>query len=251
MRAQDLWLRNKADLASVDSSLAQLRVQRAALQAQAAELEANRAALVGEQRSLVVIAPAAGGVLDLAVTRGMPVLAGQRLGSLRVLPRHPGRQAVVLFTSADASRLQVGHPVLLNPQLLSRDSFGGSEQRYGLVPGRILSLSSASVAADDVAAEVGSLEDATNLMASARQQSFGDGGDLTSQLPGRAGAPLVLAVVTLQQADTPLGLAWTGGRGPAQSLPQRTPTTVVAAVEHRSVLSYLAPFWRWISGARA
>jgi len=72
VRAQDLWLRNKADLASVDSSLAQLRVQRAALQAQAAELEANRAALVGEQRSLVVIAPAAGGVLDLAVTRGMP-----------------------------------------------------------------------------------------------------------------------------------------------------------------------------------
>ena len=119
------------------------------------------------------------------------------------------------------------------------------------MPGRITTLSSASVSVEDVASEVGSQEEAANLMASARQKSFGEGGDLTSQLPGRTGAPLVLAVVRLEQADTPSGLAWTRGRGPGQALPQRTPSEVEAEVEHRSVLSYLAPFWRWISGARA
>jgi hypothetical protein len=122
---------------------------------------------------------------------------------------------VVLFTAADASRLSLGDEVKLNPQLLSRDSFGSAEQRFGLVPGRIVSLSSQSVELADVSAQVGSQEEAANLMASARERSFGEGGDLTAQLPGRTGAP------------------------------------VEAEVEQRSVLSYLTPFWRWITGARA
>jgi uncharacterized OB-fold protein len=87
-------------------------------------------------------------------------------------------------------------------------------------------------------------------MASARSRSYGEGGDLTAQLPGRTGAPLVLAVVELEQGATPSGLAWTRGSGPAQPLPHRTPAEVEAEVEMRSVLSYVAPFWRWISGAR-
>jgi len=88
------------------------------------------------------------------------------------------------------------------------------------------------------------------LMASARQRSFGDGGDLTSQLPGRVGAPLVLAVVQLEGASTPTGLAWTRGTGPDRALAQRIPAEVVAEVETRAPLNYLLPFWRWLSGSR-
>jgi hypothetical protein len=164
--------------------------------------------------------------------------------------RHGERMAIVLFTSADASRLKAGDEVRLNPQLLSRDSFGSAEQRYGLVPGRIVSLSDESVDAADVAMEVGSQEEAVNLMASARQRSFGDGGDLTSQLPGRAGAPLVLAVVQLEAAPTPTGLAWTRSTGPDRPLAQRIPAEVKAEVETRPPLNYLLPFWRWLSGSR-
>ncbi|MFZ0409216.1 MAG: HlyD family efflux transporter periplasmic adaptor subunit [Cyanobium sp.] len=248
--AQDLWLRNRADMASIDGSLAQLRAQRAALMAQGAELQAQRAALESDSLSQGVFSPVGGLVLDLAVQPGQPVAPGQKLGSIGVPSPRPGRQAVVLFTAADASRLSVGDAVRLNPQLLSRDSFGGTEQRYGLVPGRILALSRESVELADVTAEVGSQEVAANLMASARQRSFGDGGDLTSQLPGRAGAPLVLAVVQLEAAATPSGLAWTLGQGPERPLPPRTPAEVEAEVETRSPLSYLLPFWRWMSGSR-
>lgn len=248
--AQDLWLRNRADIATIDASLAQLRAQRAALSAQGAELQAQRAALDSERLSQNVFSPVTGRVLDLAVQPGQPVVPGQKLGSLAIPTPLQGRRAVVLFTAADASRLTVGDEVKLNPQLLSRDSFGGSEQRYGLVPGRILSLSSESVDLADVSAEVGSQEEAANLMASARERSYGEGGDLTAQLPGRSGAPLVLAVVALEEARTPTGLAWSGGTGPARPLPSRTPAEVEADVEQRSVLSYLAPFWRWITGAR-
>ena len=249
--AQDLELRNKADLASVEASLSQLRAQRAGLRAQGAELEAQRAMLDSEELAQDVFSPVAGRVLDLVVQPGQPVLPGQKLGSIATAPRQPGRLAVVLFTSADASRLAVGDAVRLNPQLLSRDSFGGAEQRFGLVPGRLVRLSSESVDLGAVATELGSQEEAANLMATARQRSFGDGGDLTSQLPGRTGAPLVMGVVRMEEAATPSGLAWTRGRGPDRPLPDRTPTEVVAEVEQRSVLSYLTPFWRWISGARS
>ena len=249
--AQDLWLRNRADIASIDASLAELRSRRAALGAQGAELRARRAALDSDSLSQNVFSPAAGRVLDLAVQPGQPVVPGQKLGSIAVATAQRGRQAVALFTAADAGRLAVGAEVKLNPQLLSRDSFGSGEQRYGLVPGRILRLSPESVELADVTAEVGSQELAANLMASARERSYGEGGDLTSQLPGRSSAPLVLAVVALEPAATPSGLAWSGGRGPGQPLPQRTPAELEAEVELRSVLSYLAPFWRWITGARA
>lgn len=249
--AQDLWLRNKADIASIDAGLAELRAQRAALTARDAELRAQRAALQSDSLSQSVYSPVSGRVLDLAVQPGQPVAPGQKLGSIALPSERRERQAVVLFTAADATRLTVGDEVKLNPQLLSRDSFGSAEQRYGLVPGRIVSLSSQSVELADVTAQVGSQEEAANLMASARERSFGEGGDLTAQLPGRTGAPLVLAVVELERADTPSGLAWSRGKGPQRALPVRTPAEVEAEVEQRSVLSYLTPFWRWITGARA
>ncbi|MEI6031398.1 MAG: biotin/lipoyl-binding protein [Synechococcaceae cyanobacterium ELA739] len=249
--AQDLWLRNRADLSALDARQAELVAQRAAVEGQRAELRAQRAALASETVAQEVFSPVAGRVQDLAVLPGQPVLPGQKLGSIGLPGRHGDRLAIVLFTAADATRLQVGDDVRLNPQLLSRDSFGSAEQRYGLVPGRLISLSSDSVEVADVATEVGSQEEAANLMASARQRSFGDGGDLTSQLPGRTGAPLVLAVVQLEAAPTPSGLAWTLGRGPGRPLPQRTPAEVEAEVETRAPLSYLLPFWRWMSGSRS
>lgn len=249
--AQDLWLRNKADIATVDGRQAELQAQRAALRAQAAELAAQRALLESDELSQVVFSPADGRVLDLAVRPGQPVAPGERLGSIALPRREPERLAVVLFTSADASRLEVGDAVKLNPQLLSRDSYGGAEQRFGLVPGRLVRLSEDSVGSRDVAAEVGSEEEALHLMAAARQRSLGEGGDLTGQLPDRSGAPLVLGVVRLEEANTPSGLAWSRGNGPGRPLPQRTPAEVEAEVEMRSLLSYLTPFWRWITGARA
>ena len=249
--AQDLVLRNKADISSVDAALAQLRAQRASLRAQAAELSAQRAALESEEFSQEVFSAVDGRVLDVSVVPGQPVAPGQKLGSIGLPPSQEGRLAVVLFTAADATRLEVGDEVKLTPQLLSRDSFGSAEQRYGLVPGRVVSLSQESVDLAEVTSAVGSQEEAANLMASARQKSFGDGGDLTAQLPGRTGAPLVLAVVRLEEAATPSGLAWTRGDGPRRPLPQRTPAEVEAEVEMRAPLSYLLPFWRWIAGSRA
>ena len=248
--AQDLYLRNRADIATIDGQRAQLRAQIAELNARAAELRSQRAALEAQQLAQDVFSPAAGRILDLAVEPGQAVLPGQRLGSLALAGERDDRLAVVLFTSADATQKAPGEELELDPKVLSRDSYGGAEQRWGTVRGTLLSLSPASVDLEDVAAQVGGKEEAANLMARARQQSFGEGGDLTSQLPDRAGAPVVLGVVRLEAAATPSGLAWSRGAGPQRALPPRTPLEVSAEVERRSLLSFVAPFGRWLAGSR-
>ena len=248
--AQDLYLRNRADLATIDGQRAQLRAQMAELSARAAELRSQRAALDAQLLAQDVFSPAAGRVLDLAVEPGQAVLPGQRLGSLALAGDQDRRLAVVLFTSADATGLAPGEELELDPKVMSRDSYGGAEQRWGTLRGTLVRLSPASVDLEDVASQVGGKEEAANLMARARQQSFGDGGDLTAQLPDRAGAPVVLGVVRLEAAATPSGLAWSKGSGPQRALPPRTPLEVSAEVERRSLLSYVAPFGRWLAGSR-
>ncbi|MFN7677337.1 MAG: hypothetical protein ACK5QW_01920 [Cyanobacteriota bacterium] len=248
--AQDLYLRNRADIATIDGQRAQLRSQLAQIGAQAAELRSQRAALEAQELSQDVFSPVAGRLLDLAVEPGQAVLPGQRLGSVAVAGADNRRQAVVLFTSADATRIQPGEDLELDPQVLSRDSYGGAEERWGTLRGTLLSLSPASVDVEDVAAQVGGKAEAANLMARARQRSFGDGGDLTSQLPDRAGAPVVIGLVRLEAAATPSGLAWSRGGGPPRALPPRTPLEASAEVERRSLVSYAAPFARWLAGAR-
>jgi len=249
--AQDLYLRNRADIATIDGQRAQLRAQVAEIGAREAELRAQRAALAAQELSQEVFSPAAGRILDLAVEPGQAVLPGQRLGSLVLAGEEDKRLAVVVFTVADATRLLPGDDLELDPRVLSRDSYGGAEQRWGVLRGTLLRLSPASLDLDDVAAQVGGKEEAANLMASARQRSFGDGGDLTAQLPDRSGAPVVLGVVRLEEAPTPSGLAWSRGSGPQQALPPRTPLEVSAEVERRSLLSYVLPFGRWVAGARS
>ncbi len=248
--AQDLYLRNRADIATLDGQRAQLRAQLAELSARAADLRSQRAALEAQELSQEVFSPASGRILDLAVEPDQAVLPGQRLGSVAVAGTNDKRLAVVLFTSADATRVQPGEELELDPKVLSRDSYGGAEERWGTLRGTLLSLSPASVDLEDVAAQVGGKEEAANLMASARQQSFGDGGDLTAQLPDRTGAPVVLGLVRLEAAATPSGLAWSRGNGPPRALPPRTPLQVSAEVERRSLVSYVVPFARWLAGSR-
>ena len=248
--AQDLFLRNRADIAAIEAQQAQLQAQRAELAGRAGQLQAQRALLSADVLSQEVFSPAAGRILDLAVVPGQAVIPGQKLGSIAVAARGNGPLALVLFTAADATRLKVGDRISLDPQLLSRDSFGGTGERYGSLEGDLIRLSKASVDLADVATQLGGQEEAANLMANARQRSFGEGGDLTAQLPNRAGAPLVLGVVRLERAATPTGLAWSRGLGPAQALPVRTPLHADAEVEQRSLFSYALPFWRWLAGAR-
>lgn len=234
--AQDLYLRNQSQL--------QL------LQGQVAELDAALAELQAQRASQLVRAPAAGVVLSLSAAPGQALLAGQRIATIGPgpAPTNQPRRAVALFTQADATRLRPGMTLLLEPQLQTRHLYGGTNQRYGSVVGRISAIAPAAADLDEVSRAVGSTALATSLLASSHQEAFGEGGNPLASLGDKATAPMVLVTVALQAAPTPSGLRWTQGQGPDLPLESGTPAGAKVDVDRRSALSYALPFLRWLTG---
>lgn len=190
-------------------------------------------------------------LLSLSVNPGQAVLPGQRLGTIGSGPQpsHRRRTAVALFSDADAARLRAGNTIELDVLLQTRNRYGGSAERWGLIEGRILQLSPSTADLAEVSRVVGDPELAANLMARSRQAAVGEGGDPVDNSTEKVSAPVVLAVLELEGADTPSGLRWSGGRGPDLPLENGTPAKAKVEVERRSALSFLAPFLRWLGGA--
>jgi HlyD family secretion protein len=234
--AQSLYLQNQSSIK--------------ALEAQLAQLDATRAELQGQQDSLVVLAPRSGQLLSIGVNPGQAVLPGQRLGTIG-----PGadqvnrpRTAVALFSDADAARLRPGQTIQLNPLLQTRDRYGGSSERYGLVEGRILTISPASADPAEVSRSLGDPDLAVSLITRSRQAAYGEGGDPTATMGEKLTDPVRLVTVALEPADTPSGLRWSSGRGPNLQLENGTPAKVQVTVERRPPLGFLLPFLRWLGG---
>lgn len=235
--AQDLYLRN----------LAQIR----ALEGQLAQLDVNRAELEGQRDAQQVLAPRGGRLLSLAVAPGQAVLPGQRLGTLGPGPQQEQRPrlATALFSDADAVRLKLGSAIQLDPLLQTRDRYGGTAERYGSLEGRIVAISPAPADLAEVSRVVGDPELAQSLMTRSRQAAFGEGGDPLEIAGDKFTAPVQLVTVELEAADTPSGLRWSSGRGPDLPLENGTPAKAKVEVERRSLLSFVLPFLRWLGGA--
>jgi multidrug resistance efflux pump len=237
--AQDLYLRNESAIKE--------------LQAQLAQLDATQAALQAQRNSQSVLAPRDGMLLGLSVDPGQAVIPGQRLASVGVGPEPNSsdqeRTAIALFSDADVARLKPGMPIQLDLQLQTRDRYGGSSQRYGLVEGRIANIAPASADLAEVSRAVGDSDLAGSLIARSRQAAFGEGGDPLATLPDKATAPVRIVTVTLERANTPSGLRWSGGSsGPNLQLENGTPAKSEVVVERRRPVSFLLPFLRWLGG---
>ena len=234
--AHDLFLRNQSTIQG--------------LEAQRAQLAASRAVLEGQQESLLVLAPQAGRLLSLSVTPGQALLPGQRLGTIGPGPDQTSqpRRAIALFSDADAARLRTGMAIQLDPLLQSRDRYGGTSQRYGLLEGRITALSPATADLAEVSRAVGGYELAASLISRSRQAAFGEGGDPIATAGDRITTPVVLVSLQLEPASTPSGLRWSAGPGPDLRLENGTPAKAQVEVERRAPTSFLLPFLRWLGG---
>ena len=236
--AQDLYLRNESLIKE--------------LQAQLAQLDATKAELQAQRESQSVLAPRDGMLLGLGVNPGQAVIPGQRLGTVGLGPEPRAgsreRTAIALFSDGDIARLRTGMPIQLDLQLQTRDRYGGSSQRYGLVEGRIVEISPATADLAEVSRAVGDLTLATSLIARSRQAAFGEGGDPLAVLPDKATSPVRLVTVELETANTPSGLRWSASRGPNISLENGTPAKAEVQVERRRPVSFVLPFLRWLGG---
>jgi len=235
--AQDLYLRNQSQLK--------------ALEGQLAALDASRAELEAQRLSQAVVAPRTGHLLSLSVAPGQALIPGQRIGTVGPgpNPQRGMRKAVALFGDADATRLRVGQRLQLDPLLQTRDRYGGSAQRYGVVEGRIAAITPASADPSEVSRVVGDPDLAVNLITRSRQAAFGEGGDPVATTGDKITTPVVIVTVALEPAPTPSGLTWSGGQGPNLALDNGTPAKAQVIVERRSLVSFVMPFLRWIGGA--
>jgi HlyD family secretion protein len=235
--AQDLYLRNQSQVK--------------ALEGQLAALDASRAELEAQRLSQAVVAPRTGRLLSLSVAPGQALIPGQRVGTVGPgpNPQRGLRKAVALFGDADASRLRVGQRLQLEPLLQTRDRYGGSAQRYGVVEGRIAAITPASADPSEVSRVVGDPDLAVNLITRSRQAAFGEGGDPVATTGDKITTPVVIVTVALEPAPTPSGLSWSGGQGPNLALDNGSPAKAQVIVERRSLVSFVMPFLRWIGGA--
>ena len=236
--AQDLYLRNQSQIK--------------ALEGQLAVLDASQAELDGQRLSQEVLAPRSGRLLSLSVAPGQAVAPGQRIGTIGPAAQRADRprNAVGLFSDADAARLKPGDEIKLDPLLQSRDRYGGTTQRYGSVIGRIVNISPSNADLAEVSRVVGDPELATSLMARSRQAALGEGGDPMATAADKLIAPVVLVTVALEGAATASGLRWSSGLGPDLRLENGTPAKLKVVVERRSPVSFLMPFLRWLGGAQ-
>ena len=236
--AQDLYLRNESLIKE--------------LQAQLAQLDATKAELQAQRNSQSVLAPRDGMLLGLSVNPGQAVIPGQRLGTVGLGPEPRAgakeRTAIALFSDGDIARLRKGMAIQLDLQLQTRDRYGGSSQRYGLVEGRIVDISPATADLAEVSRTVGDPALASSLIARSRQAAFGEGGDPLAVLPDKATSPVRLVTVELETANTPSGLRWSASQGPDISLENGTPAKSEVQVERRRPLSFVLPFLRWLGG---
>ncbi len=232
--AQNLYLSNQSTIRGLEGQLAQL--------------DANQAEVEAQEASQQVLAPRRGTLLSWAVTPGEAVVPGQRIASLGSPDGKASRTAIAVFTEADASRLRRGMEIELAPQFQSRNDYGGSAARYGRLAGRITALSPTSLSLPALTSVVGDAEMAASLVARSREEGFGSGGDPLATVGDKVTAPVVLAQVELEQAPTPSGLRWTRGEGPSFELSSGTPAGADVEVERRPLVSFLAPFLRWIGG---
>ena len=159
------------------------------------------------------------------------------------------RKAVALFGDADATRLRVGQRLQLEPLLQTRDRYGGSAQRYGVVEGRIAAITPASADPSEVSRVLGDPDLAVSLMTRSRQAAFGEGGDPVATTGDKITTPVVIVTVELEPGSTPSGLTWSGGPGPNLALENGTPAKAQVTVERRSLVSFVMPFLRWIGGS--
>ena len=164
--------------------------------------------------------PRAGRLVELSLSPGQVVSAGQRLGTL--MGEDEGEiVAVGLFTIEDGKRIDPGMSVELSPDPVPRE-------RFGAVPGLVAQITPYPVTREALAALLGS-----DALAA----------DLADQ--GR----LIAVRATLQpDPSTASGYAWTASDGPAFPLSTGTTGTLRVVVERRRPIGYVVPFLRSLGG---
>lgn len=175
-----------------------------------------------------------GKILDLTVNPGEVLPPGGRIGTLEIANTNTKANVVAMFQSGDAKRLVPGMVVEVIPDLYDRE-------RYGGIVAKVVEVGERPVTSAELSNLVGSDELASKLILGR------DEDDRDKPIP--TNASVIKVILELQTAqNTPSGYQWTEDKGSPHPITNGTTADVHAVVEERSLMSYLNPAFRWITG---
>ncbi|MCX6549934.1 MAG: NHLP bacteriocin system secretion protein [Acidobacteria bacterium] len=163
-----------------------------------------------------------GRVIETSVSAGEVVPDGGRLGVVLFDDEASPLRCQAYFAVADGKRIRPGMRVLVTPDAVKRERFGG-------ISGTVRSVSPFPVTREGTAAVLGSTEVASWVLA--------------------AGPSLEVLIDLQTDRTTPSGFRWTSSRGPDLQISSGTTASSRATVEERAPITYLMPFLRYLSGA--
>ena len=233
LRAESEYRDQIERIADLEGELQQLAIQEAELEQQRVEAEADRTLQVSEVRRNIerfeeelrtrgrILSEFTGRVLELNVTSGQLVSAGERIGSVEAEDTDARLVAAAYFKVGDGKRIDGNSVISVSPATVER-------ARFGSIVATVRSVSPFPVTVDAIANVVGSREIAAQL---ARQET----------------RIQVLAELA-HDPDTPSGYRWTSGVGPDISVTAGTTARVRATVQTRRPISFVIPVLRSWSG---
>ena len=175
-----------------------------------------------------------GKLTELAVNLGEVIAPGGRIGTLEVSNPAVKANVIALFKVGDAKRITPKIKVEVIPDLYERE-------RYGGMIAKVIEVAPQPVTEGELSSLVGSKELATKLLLGR------DKDDRDKPMPTNSSVTKVMLELQTDP-NTPSGYKWTEAKGAPLSITDGTTSDVYAVVERRSLLSYLTPAFRWMTG---
>lgn len=202
------------DLDNLESNLTRLN-----------EITNQQEAIANTKRKLAtesrIVSAYEGRILDLAVNSSQYIETGTRIGTIQTTSTDDQPISLSFFQVGDAERIQPKMRMEITPDIEQRE-------RYGGIVATVLTVSQEAITPQEVASLVGSEKIAEALT---------------------NGQPVFQITAELKRnAQTISGYQWTQGNGAPQKIPNSTTATARVEVERRSLISYLLPVLRRITG---
>lgn len=181
-----------------------------------------------------VISPADGMVEEITVNAGEVVLPGGSIGKLTVNNPDAEANVIALFRVGDAKRLSPGMTVEVIPDLYPRE-------RYGGMVAEVVEVGEKPVTLAELSNLVGSRELASKLLLGRDERD--------PEQPQPPNVSDIKVELKLEpNPDTPSGYQWTKKAGAPQKITDGTTSDAHVVLEERSLVDYLTPAFRWITG---
>lgn len=227
---------NQAEQAaeSIRARIPSVRGQIQGLEAQIASLQAQSRAALGQaaasrvQKDTTITTAAfqselkaevTGKIIELRVTKGDAVQAGQTLAVVE--PADTRMQTIVYFDSRTARQIRPGMEAQISPTEIKREEFG-------YIKGKVLEVGAAPVTVQKMTSDLAN-------------------GSLAQELYGKV-APIEIRA-ELATKQTPSGFEWSTSEGPPFSISANSRITVQVVVERRKPYTYVLPMIKSAIGA--